>query len=120
MTMNNKMNVREAVAERLAASSNIVAERVITALLEETLSKRVSQISECLTLQDKINKELKKLTPDNITYQADGTVLYSGYTKQRLEDINKTKKKLDTITKAIDDALVGNFDKITNVISGKD
>lgn len=114
------INIIEAVAERLAKSGDIVAERVIDAMVEVALKKREQQVSQAFTESDNLARELAKLKFDVLTYNQDGTVAAEVFTKARIEQRAKLKSRIEKIENALAKALKYNDWNPIAQLGGKD
>ena len=99
------MNIREAVTERIAKSGDEIASRVVDLLAEETLKKRVQQITQAMTESDNLNRDLKKMKPDIVTYNADGSRASESFSKKVIDDRNKAMARIKKVEAAITKAL---------------
>ena len=99
------MNIKEAVAVKLSQSSALVAETVIAQLAQETVDKRVQQITQAYTELDKLQKDYFRLKADIISFNEDGSVKEQAFSKERLEERKKSLERQEKIQKAIDKAL---------------
>ena len=100
--------INTAVAERLAAIAPEVTSKVIDHLVTKELNRRSEAVINGLGELDKLKSEQKKLKPDVISYNEDGSVASSNWSKAKLEEKNKVDQKIAKLGKAIDKALVEN------------
>jgi len=115
------VDVKALVAEKLAASGSAVQEAVISKLVQETLDKRVSIIVAAFAELDKAQKELYKAKPDIVSYDENGTVVSSAYSKAVLDARKKASERIVAVRNAIDKALEGNdFGPVSKVTGSKD
>lgn len=114
------INIREAVAERIANSGELVAERVVDALADTTLQKREQQVSQAITESDNLARDLQKLKPDALTFNQDGTVAAEAFTKARIEQRAKLKSRIEKIENALAKALEKNDWNPIAHLGGKD
>jgi len=99
--------IQEAVAERITKNSENVANIVIEKLAEIEISKRVDILTKAIVKQEPLEKELKKIDKNDVTTYVEGKQV-DAMSKQRFEDIKKTKEKIEKLTKAIEFALTEN------------
>lgn len=105
------------VAERIKASAPDVEQRLVDMLVEKEVSRRVEVVGQGVGKANDLEKELRKIDkPDSETFNADGSTATATYTKARLEELKKTREKLDKLNKAIDKALAGDLGDLTNLI----
>ena len=98
------MNVKEAVADRIANASQEIADAIIEHLAKETIDKRVNIAVQAFAELDKLNKEIRKIKPDVITYGAGGD-MHQAYSKTAHENLKKNMERVEKITKALEKAL---------------
>lgn len=114
-----KTDILAVVAERVGSSGPTVLERVIEIMTEEQLKKRVSTLLATMTMADNLVKDIRKIKPDHVLLTEEGSVVSSGYSKQKLEELNKLKAKLAKVEKAINKALeTGDYGDINNLGGG--
>lgn len=103
----SKKTIQEVVAEKISQSGENVANIVIDKLAEVEISKRVESISKAIQKQEQLEKDLKKISKNDVVTYVDGAAT-EVMSKSRFEDIKKGKEKIDKLTKAIDLALTQN------------
>jgi len=96
--------IQEAVAEKITQSGENVANTVIEKLAEVEISKRVDAITKAVQKQEQLEKDLKKINKNDVVTYIEGTPT-EVMSKNRFEEIKKSKEKIDKLTKAIDFAL---------------
>ncbi len=101
-------NITTKVAEKLAAISPAVSEKVIDHLVTKELNRRSEAVIGALADLDKMSNELKKLKPDVVAYAEDGSVASSNWSKPKLDEKNKATQKIAKLTAAVDKALNSN------------
>lgn len=92
------MEIKNQVAELLADAATgceKVKDIVIQKLYDAELQRRVDAAIRCVSQLEEIERDLKKISkPDVETYNADGSVANTSYSKEKVEQIkNKTKEK---------------------------
>jgi DNA-binding ferritin-like protein len=110
-----KMNIKEAVAERIASSGEEISRRVVDFLAEATIAKRAKMVTDAIIEVDNLTKDLKRLKPDLTAYNQDGTVASQNWSKKAADDHARLSGRIAKVTKAIDSALAGNFNDIGNL-----
>ena len=101
-------SVKESVTEQLGAVGPSVREKVVTLLVDAEIEKRTNAVVAVVRKLDEANAALKKINrPDTETYNEDGSVASASFTKQRLDEVKKTKETIAKLEKALDEA----FDK---------
>lgn len=114
------MEIRTKIAEQLSNISPKVENDVVETLVTREVFKRSAAIVQALEDLSDLEKNLKKIKPDQSGFDVDGKVISETYSKTRLEELNKTKAKIDKYTKAIDNALNGDLSDVYNLNSKKD
>jgi hypothetical protein len=101
-------SISTAVAERLASIAPEVTGKVVDHLVTKELNRRSEAVITALQEIDKLNVDLKKVKPDVVTYNDDGSVASSNWTKAKLEEKNKVQQRITKLTSAVDKALGSN------------
>ena len=110
--MADAISIRDAVAAKIAASNDTVHDRIIDILTTKEVERRVDGILKALEERDKLDKELRKIKPDVQTFNEDGSVKDSAYSKGKLDERKKVTERLSKVETAINEALAGNYKKI--------
>lgn len=107
-------SIKEAVAEKLASNGNTVREAVVELLAEEETQKRVTAAVSAVKKLTDIQKEQKKINKADVeTFNADGSVASSQYTKGRLDEIKKLNEQISKVEAALTEAFDNNnFQKL--------
>lgn len=98
-------SVTVAVAQQIATLNPKVEEAVTKVLVERELNKRSDAIVVVLDTLSKLENDLKKIKPDQISYDLDGKVTAETYSKAKSEEHKKLKEKIAKYTSAINKAL---------------
>ena len=77
-------------------------------MVNSEIDRRVDLVKKGMDKLDAVEKDLKKMGPDNSSYNAEGKVIQESWTKTGLEAFNKVKQKVEKLKKAIDTALESN------------
>lgn len=106
--------VKQLVTDRLGGVGPTVREKVVDLMVDQEIDRRVKAVSALVTKLDEINTNLKKIDRADVeTFNQDGTVATSSFTKARLEEIKKAKEQATKIEKALDQAFENNdFQKV--------
>lgn len=97
--------IHEAVAAKIGGSNPEVQNRVIDAIADKEIARRVDAILRGIDQVDQMTSELRKMKPDVVSYNDDGTVLSSGYSKAKLDERKKLTEKRDKMQGIVDKAL---------------
>ena len=99
------MNIREAVATKINNSGDDIKNAVVEHLASQVIDKRVSQAVQAFAELDKVEKELRKLNPDVIHYDKDGSPHAPAYSKAVFENCKKVLERQGKFEKALEKAL---------------
>lgn len=114
--------LRAVIAEQILKCAPLVEERIVTAMVEREVVKRGEAIGKCLDKLMKAENDQRKIKPDIIAYDAAGTKVSENWSKERLEELNKSKQRIEKLTRAIDKALdkKPDFSDVYNLASSGD
>jgi len=115
--------IQEKVAELIAkAGGDRLETELVDLLVDREMEKRKPVLVQAIDHMGVLSEELKKIDkPDHKIMNSDNTVKEEGYTPKRLEEIKKTKEKIDKLTKAFEKAFSnGNLKDLNTLLqSGK-
>jgi uncharacterized protein YdaU (DUF1376 family) len=115
------MNIREQVAQRIAEAGPAIAERIVAAMAEDLLAKRVKQVLDAFSEVDGLKVQVKRLRPDLISFDENGAIASSAYSKARVEERQKLARRIGKIEAALAKALERNdFADLASLGAGKD
>jgi hypothetical protein len=117
--MENSQTLNTEIASRIASVSEAVYERVVNAIVEKEVVSRADIIAKGIGQLSDLERELARTKADSITYNDDGTVASSAWSKPKLDAKNKLVEKISKIKSALDDALSGKMDKLSAILRGK-
>jgi hypothetical protein len=111
-------SINEAVAEKLANISPVVNEKVVDLLVDKEVNRRVELITQGLAKLNEAERETRKLSKPNAeTFNADGSVATTAFTKDALDALNKHNEKTEKLRKALDKAVdSGDIGDLTNLV----
>ena len=108
--------VREAVAAKLANSGDQVAANIISQLADVELGRREKLILSALTKLDALDKDAKKIRPDQKSLDADGKVIAETYSSTKFDELKKSRETSERWNAAIDKALnLCDYSKLTEL-----
>jgi len=104
--------------ENVANSGEDVINGVVTKLTQAEVEKRQEKIIKALEMIQEADKEIKKIKPDQESFDADGKLLTATFTKAKAEEFKKAKKKKADLDEAINLALGDkpDFSKLNNLV----
>lgn len=97
--------ITEAVIANMKDMSPRVVDKVVEAVVERELNKKAEALVRVFDLVSREEKELKKIKPDIVSYNEDGSVASSTWSKQALDNKGKLEKSIEKMKKAVDKAL---------------
>lgn len=98
-------SINIAIAEGIAKlGSTKVVDTVVESLVRVEILKRADALEKAIKLHDDTIKEIRKIKPDQITYDLDGTKQTETYSKSVIDNNKKFTDKLKKIEKTIVDA----------------
>lgn len=90
--------IKVEVGRRLSTYSTAVKDRIVDALYEEEVKKRTDAATRIFQEIGTKEKELAKINrPDNVVFDADKKPIQEGYSKERLEAIQKLKEEIEKL-----------------------
>lgn len=109
--------IREAISKKIKEYNPIVVEGIIETLAQEEIARRKNLVRKGIEKFEELEKGLKKMKPDNVAYNEQGEEISSGWTKAGLDAHTKTKKELETLNNALDNAINScNYEPLSNII----
>jgi hypothetical protein len=99
------ISIREAVAAKLANSGEQVVSSVIDALANAELSKRESALLSGLTALDKLERDIRKIRPDQRSLNVDGSVSAETFSPAKYDELKRAKEQAERYQSAIAKAL---------------
>ena len=120
--MPDKMSVREKIADQLANIAPSVIDQVVESVVMREANKRAEAIVKVIDKLDDAEKEMKKLDrPDQVFYNAEGTVDVAVFSEGRKNERVKKGKLIERLTNAITKAIEkGDMQDVYNMAGGKD
>jgi len=114
-------SIREKIAETIVNAAASVEDKVVDVFVDREVAKRSEALVKVI---DKINdaeNSLKKIRPDQISYNEKGEKVQESFSKGKLDEKNKLHQQIDKIMKAITKALENNdYGDVYNLAGGKD
>ena len=95
-------SINTAVAEQITKlGSTKVIDTVVESLVKVEISRRSDALEKAIKLHEDTLREIRKVNPDQVTYNLDGTKASETYSKQAFENNKKLNEKLAKIEKTI-------------------
>lgn len=102
-----------------AHSDGEITKRVVDALAEKQIAERVMQLTKALAVRDEMSRKLDKIHPDLVSFDVKGGKTSEGYSKAKLEELNKTREELNKLDKAIAKAVdYADYNHVLKFIGG--
>ena len=108
-------NINTAVIDDIKSSNEQVLNAVRNRLVSKEVDRRVDALTKAIEEAGKQEKELLKFRPDVTTYNDDGSVQSTGWSKAKKDEREKATKKLEKLRNAINKALEnGDYSQLLN------
>ena len=113
--------ITEQVITKIKGSGSVVTEAVITALAQREIDRRIKATVQGIDKLDEANKAIAKVKPDANTFDAGGALLTAGYTKGKLDELNKLKATAAKLEAALTKALADtpDYSALYNLLGDK-
>lgn len=113
--------IQTAVAEKIVNLGPSVESKVIDVMVDKELTRRSDALVSVIGKLEQEEKSFNKLRADAKTYDEKGAVISEYFTKARIDERQKSTKKITKMTAAINKALEkGDFSDVYNFASGKE
>lgn len=101
-------SVHQKIATQIAELAPSVEETVVNTLVERELTKRSEAVVQCMDTLAKLEGDLRKIKPDQVSFDSDGKIISESFSKNRFEEkkklIERIGKYTNAVTKAIEKA----------------
>ena len=98
-------DIRTAVTDRLKGSGEHVQQILMDKFTADEVDRRVGLILLAYNKLEGFENDLRKIRPDNVSYDLEGTETSSGYSKANIDKIKSCRKNIDQLTKLIENCL---------------
>ena len=102
------ISVQQKIATQIAELAPSVEETVVNTLVERELAKRSEAVVQCMDTLAKLEGDLRKTKPDQVSFDNDGKIISESFSKSKFEEkkklIDRIGKYTSAITKAIEKA----------------
>ena len=113
-------SVQIKVAEQVAHLGPSIEDKVVDVMVTRERDKRSDALVRVLDLHQQAEKDLNKVKPD-LSYMGEDGKVTQMYSKVQLENLNKSKKKVENIANAINKALEKkDFGNVYNLAQGNE
>lgn len=110
--------IRTTLAEALSRINPDVAQSVVGVMVDREIEKRSKIIVQALDMLDREETTLKRIKPDQMQFNENGTVISQSYSQSALQSRNKQVDKVQKLTAAINKALEGDLQGVNKFIGG--
>lgn len=93
------------VAEKISTIAPVVEDKIIDALVAREVNRRSDALTKAIDDLNKMEGEQRRIKPDQVQYNEDGSVKDQSYSKAKIEELKKLKQKIEKYTNAINKAL---------------
>lgn len=84
-----------------------VRTEVVKHFAEEEIRRRADLVVKGIVTLRGLQKDALRIKPDSFVYGADGKVLQEGYTKPRVQELQKVSEAIAKVSAALEKALAG-------------
>jgi aconitase A len=116
--MSQVQDVQTVVVEKIKKSTPEVFDQVVEILAQEEIKERTKLVVDAFKKITTIEDEIKKVRPDQSSYNQEGEVISESYSKIAFENLKKLNDKKIKLTTAIENAfksldysMLKNYDK---------
>ncbi len=99
------VDLRREVKDRVSQQNGDIWERVVNHLTEVELERRANLLRDALDKRDELFKQMNKIKPDHLQYNADGVIVNEFYTKDQVRNRKTSIERFDKIDNAISKAV---------------
>lgn len=116
------MSLQEHIAEQIAKCAPQVEGSVVATIVDREVAKRSTAIVQCLDKLAKLESDLRRVKPDSVLLNADGSEAQALFTKPALEARDKLVQRIEKVKKAIDKAFdrKPDFSDVYNLANSSD
>lgn len=115
------ISLQEKVAAKIATIAPVVEEKIIDALVSREVARRSDALTKVIDALSKKEGDRRKIKPDMVTHNEDGTVKDQAYSKVKTEEIKKLDQQVLKHTNAINKALdKADYGDVYNLASGNE
>jgi hypothetical protein len=120
-SIENKMNLKEAIADKIKNSTPHILDKVVEKVANETIEKRINHLHQAYTECDNIERELRKIKPDVKNYSVEDGKEHLSFSDNVWQEKKKKEERLAKLKKCIEEALNDHtkFNELGQVISQK-
>ena len=110
-------SLQDRVAADIAGASPIIQDKVVAHFANKEIGRRADLIVAAMDAWQEANNQLKKIKPDQQSFDANGTLVAETFSKQKLEERNTLTRKTADLTSAVEEALNNNnYDKLGKLV----
>jgi predicted transcriptional regulator len=104
--VSTNFNVRAQVAQTLAdVGKEQVRAAVVAKLVQDEVQSRTELVLKNLNDLSRLRNDLKKIKPDQQSFDAQGKIVSETYSKSKLDELNKTNEQIAKLEKGLELAL---------------
>lgn len=111
-------SLHQKIAAQIVELAPQVETDVVAVLVERELTKRTEAVVQCMDTLAKLEGDLRKIKPDQVSYDSTGKIISESFSKNKFEEKKKLTERIDkftaAITKAIEKADFGDVYNLKN------
>jgi len=90
------ISVQQKIATQIAELAPSVEEAVVNTLVERELTKRSEVVVQCMDTLGKLEGDLRKIKPDQVSYDSDGKIISESFSRNKFEEKKKLIERIRT------------------------
>ena len=99
------ISVQQKIATQIAELAPSVEEAVVNTLVERELTKRSEAVVQCMDTLGKLEGDIRKIKPDQVSYDSDGKIISESFSRNKFEEKKKLIERIGKYTSAITKAI---------------
>lgn len=117
MELNKLQNI---VTETVKSSNERVVNEIVDYFVSKEVKKRVEAGTSAMQEVEKLQKELLKFKPDQVSYDVDGKPVSETFSKTKIDERKKLADKIEKLRKALEKALDGDYGDLLSASAQKE
>ena len=98
-------SIKETISKKIKEANPEVLIGLIDTLVQEEVSKRKDMVKKGIEKYEELESSYKKMKPDNVTYNQDGSEASKLWSKDALDKFNKAGKEIESLNNALNSAI---------------
>jgi len=110
-------SIKETISKKIKEANPEVLTGLIDTLVQEEVSKRKDMVKKGIEKYEELENAFKKMKPDNVTYNQDGTEANKLWSKDALDKYNKANKEIESLNNALNSAInEANYEPLSKIV----